>query len=59
MKGLIDIVDHASHYGAEDVRRTAITAVYTIREGGKPDVQRVTEEFVRKHPCPQLGKVVD
>ncbi len=58
-KGLIDAVDHAPEYGADDVKRKAIEAVYALRERGKTDLVEATDEFIRKYPLVQVGTVVD
>ena len=54
IEGLIDVADRACQYGAEDVRNTAIAAVYAVRESSRPDIlissliDKAEEEFFEK-----------
>jgi hypothetical protein len=59
--GLMQIVseNEGSPNRIEDVKRQIIDAVYRLRETGKPDIVKATDEFARKHERPVLGKPAD
>lgn len=60
-KGLIDILteneDHPERI--EDIKREIIDAVYRLRETGKPEIVKATDEFVSKYKRPVMAKPID
>jgi hypothetical protein len=59
--GLIQIVEDPSFYN-EGIKNQLIDAVYRLRETGKPDIIKATEEFIKKYERPfsvENGNIVD
>jgi len=56
--GLMQIVEDASLY-KEDVKCQLIDAVYKLRETGKPEIIKGTDEFVSKYKRPVMAKPID
>lgn len=60
-RGLTQIVseNEGSPHRIKDIKLQIIDAVYRLRETGKPDIVKATDEFVRKHERPLLGTPAD
>jgi len=60
-KGLIQVVSENEDRPEriEDIKREIIDAVYRLRETGKPEIVKVTDDFVSKYKRPVLGKTID
>lgn len=52
--GLMQIIEDPS-ICKEDVKHVLIDGVYRLRETGKPDIVKATDEFARKHKRPVLA----
>ncbi|MFQ6035172.1 MAG: hypothetical protein ACE5NM_04910 [Sedimentisphaerales bacterium] len=56
--GLVQIIEDPSIY-MDDVKREAIDAVYRLRETGKSEIIKATDEFVAKYKRPVLSAPID
>ncbi len=56
--GLVQIMEEPSFY-KDDMNRELIDAVYRLRETGKADIIKATNEFVLKYKRPILAKPMD
>ena len=61
VKGLIQVVSENEDRPEriEDIKREIIDAVYRLRETGKPEIVKATDDFVSKYKRPVLGKTID
>ena len=55
--GLVQTMEDTFVY--EDVKRELVDAVYRLRETGKSDIIKATDEFVLKYKRPAPAKVID